>query len=301
LFTIDNSAGDLLSTPVGAYYTISYELTREAPGLKINTNNNNTRKAPKISPDDVKKRIKAKGGRIELTPYDFVSLEAYITNGSGNPASEDGVPTFGHRIAYGFEKAIADFQEHSVNYQSLWYENTAQNASKAGSIYSEQEPGSTHWLATVNNLDGYIKRNISKQFPAARGAYSFRKPTTQCFEFRNYHRISDSTGSITDTFWPIDHNYQRLSMVLEIELTDLGNSQSGIWKITNAMEWVTLDATRSIGISRYSSKVGLAAIDAVKNMRQHYENSIHMKDILNGARKAVNIVSKGIEIASLFA
>jgi hypothetical protein len=298
VFTITGSGGDMLATPMGGYYTVSTIFIRGAAGTKIN-NNNSLRTKPKITADDVKKRIKSKG-KLESSPYDYITFEAYITNGSGNDASQDGVPTFAHRMAYGFEKAISDFQEHSVNYQSLWYENTAQSGSKCGSIYSEQEPGSTHWLATANNLDGYVERNISKEILAEHGAYSFRKPTTQCFDFRNYHKVSDSTGAITDTFWPINHEYQRLTMVLDVPLTDLGNSQSGLWKITNAMEWVTMDPTRSIGVSRYASKVGLAAIDAVKNMRQHYENSVHIKDILSAAKKAVGYASKGLEIASIF-
>jgi hypothetical protein len=298
-FEINNAGGDILSTPMGAYYTIAYQIARIEAGVK-NNNNSTPRKIPQRVPyEEVRKRNKTRKG-LPGTPFDYITMQSFITNGSGDSMAEDGVPTFGHRLAYGFEKAISDFQEHSVNAQSLWYENTAQEASRCGSIYSEQEPGSTHWLATINNLTGYINRNISKEIPGSNGAYSFRKPTTQCFDFRNYHRVSDATSAITDTFWPIDHVYQRLTMVIKMPLTDLGNSQSGLWKITNAMEWVTLDATRTIGVSRYPSKVGLQAIDAVKNMRQHFENASHFKQILNAAKKAVNIATKGIEVASLF-
>jgi hypothetical protein len=212
--------------------------------------------------------------------------------------STSAAATLQHEVAFGYEATLPSFQKSAITAQSIWYANTAQEAALGGSAYGQQSPGTVNWLSNLADPDGFKANPETKFFPAKTGIYGYSKPNGESQSLRTFHNLS-AEGAIVDSFWPINGPDDYLMVLLDIPFTNLGNAWSGLWLVTNAIEWQTLDSTRFKSMSPIKSVTVLNVLDALKTQPQWFENSNHMSKIVGFIKKAATTALKAVEIGEV--
>jgi len=194
-----------------------------------------------------------------------------------------------HRPASGFEANFSTAKAPRVYAVAMMYSNEASEFDAEGKLVGYQfQPGSL-WneVTTFRKLSASSGSVLKK---AKTGIYGYLKPT-DVSDFATLNEFETSNGSLLDCYAPVTTHSGYLAVYASVTVSA---GQDALWTFAEALDYQTDDTWRPIGRPIYKAAVYKAAIEALQNQQQWFDNPAHFLAIWQGITKAAKAFVGGV-------
>lgn len=178
--------------------------------------------------------------------------------------------------------------------ESLMWTNTAPMLNLGGQATMFQSSLGAQWqdyISSSNTFANFSKVQDSKTFNASQGIYGFMKPVQPSdFDLKQYLNF-DSSGVLTDSFFPLDAESSFLALCVSIP-SSTGNA--GYYTARYSIEYLTEDTWRATEFATIDAQTWTSSLDMLKRVEQFHENPKHLKELWEGIKKGVRFVSTNV-------
>jgi hypothetical protein len=285
---------DATGLPNGAYYTFRIRGEHEAPPAPKQKvpSKPKTIVTPEPTDGEPYRRGPSKYSKVGVVEENYFRVDLSLSIG-GNKS------VFGHRAVAGFTNSPSTYEDSAIIAASLWFENTAAESYRNGSVYIQQVPRAQHWLSMLHDPTVFVAKSRTIESPAAEGFFGALLPSSvESFDLRHTHTCNET--ELVDSFYDIRGSDDYVLMYIKVSPSELGAAQKGTFFITHGGEYTTNDPTRDLATSKLTGLEGLAVMDILRVSQPFHKNRIHARDVVRGVKKAYNLAKSVAKVASPF-